>query len=123
MGNRSSGAPHLARFSRDVGYHGTRRATLSVSLGAQPSGSAVRHWSAPLLPVHDLHLSSTEHSWKHPSPLFYSGFPRVGRRTTDPLGCARDDKKERTVARKGRFLNRGILNSNLDTFEVQPSLR
>jgi hypothetical protein len=27
---RRSGAPHLARFSRDVGYHGTRRATLSV---------------------------------------------------------------------------------------------
>jgi len=32
---RRSGAPHLARFSRDVGYHGTRRATVSVlmSLG------------------------------------------------------------------------------------------
>jgi hypothetical protein len=27
---RRSGAPHLARFSRDVGYHGTRPATLSV---------------------------------------------------------------------------------------------
>jgi hypothetical protein len=25
-----SGAPYLARFSRDVGYHGTRRTTLSV---------------------------------------------------------------------------------------------
>jgi hypothetical protein len=28
---------HLARFSRDVGYHGTRRATLSMSLGAKPT--------------------------------------------------------------------------------------
>ena len=26
-------------------------------------------------------------------------------RTADPLGCARDDKKERTVARKGRLLD------------------
>jgi hypothetical protein len=25
-----SGAPHLARFSRDVGYHGTQRAILAV---------------------------------------------------------------------------------------------
>ena len=29
-GNMSSGAPHLARFSRDVGYHSTQWATLSV---------------------------------------------------------------------------------------------
>ena len=42
-------------------------------------------------------------------PFCYSGFPGAGRRTADPLGCARDDKKERIAARKGRFLNRGIL--------------
>ncbi len=34
----------------------------------------------------------------------------MGGRTADPLGCARDDRKERVVARKGRFLNRGVKN-------------
>ena len=29
-------------------------------------------------------------------------------RTADPLGCARDDRKERTVARKGRLLEGSI---------------
>jgi hypothetical protein len=41
-GPRSSGAPHLARFSRDVGYHGPRRATLSVVIRSEAEGSAVR---------------------------------------------------------------------------------
>jgi hypothetical protein len=31
-------------------------------------------------------------------------FPGKVRRTADPLGFARDDKKERAVARKGRSL-------------------
>jgi hypothetical protein len=39
------------------------------------------------------------------------------------LGCPRDDKKGRVVARQGRLLNRGIFKPNLDRSEVQPSLR
>ncbi len=61
---------------------------------------------------------STDHSWKpglqEGSVDDYWGVvtDRSGAhewRTADPLGCARDDKKERTVARRGRFLNRDIL--------------
>ena len=47
---------------------------------------------------HNLHLSSTEPSWKHLSPLCDSEFPRVGRRTADPLGCAPPDFLLRLVA-------------------------
>jgi hypothetical protein len=49
---------------------------------------------------------------------------RRGPRNCRSLGFARDDKKERVVARKGRLLNRGVFfKSNLDRSEVQPSLR
>ena len=37
--------------------------------------------------------------------------------------AARDDKRERVVARKRRLLNRGIFQAYLDRSEVQPSLR
>jgi hypothetical protein len=37
--------------------------------------------------------------------------------------AARDDKKERVVARKEWLLNRGIFQTNLDRSEVQSSLR
>ncbi len=36
-----SGAPRLARFSRDVGYDGTRRTILSVVIRREAEGSAV----------------------------------------------------------------------------------
>ena len=41
---------------------------------------------------------------------------RSGPRNRRSLGFARDDKKERVVARKGRLLNRGI-------FQIHPGLR
>jgi hypothetical protein len=59
---------------------------------------------------------------KPTSPLSFR-VSRSGPRNRRSLGFARDDKKERVVARKGWLLNRGIFQAYLDRSEVQPSLR
>jgi hypothetical protein len=126
--------------------------TLSLlSSRAKPSGSAVRHSCAPLLPVHKLHQSPPNPHENTNLPIVIPGFqegsaePRIPPRHagtgrlrspgfpveiggvgelhapfltrkahTQPVrrsvagNPARDDKKERVVARKGRLLNRGI---------------
>src|SRR5258708_37750853 len=43
LGPRAGNSGHLARFSRDVGYHGSRRATLSVSSGTYPDFETLVH--------------------------------------------------------------------------------
>jgi hypothetical protein len=60
-------------------------------------------------------IATNHHRILMQTPTFPLSFPvsRSGPRNRRSLGLARDDKKERVVARKGRLLNRGIFQKKL----------
>ncbi len=75
--NRRSGAPRLARFSRDVGCHGPRRATLSVvirSIADLPGvpGRDLQFPSTSIEPKQRPQIFRAES--KRPFPLFQTPF-------------------------------------------------
>src|SRR5258708_5574694 len=83
-----------------------------LSSRAQPSGSAVRHSCAPLLPVHNLHPSSP--NLMHETPLCLSAFPGEVRGTADPSAALGMTKRGGSLQGQGdcwmkqRLLNRRI---------------
>jgi hypothetical protein len=100
----------------------TEAATLDRKSGGS-EGSAVRHSCAPLQPAHNLRQSSPNPHGNTNSPLSFRVSRRAPRNRRS-LGFARDDKKERVVARKGRLLDERVVTpqaffkSNLDSSGV-----